>query len=158
MAWAHSGPCWAHVPSNQLSVCEELSSILSLSHFPEVSAKAVASLSVYYFCQTSYNFRYIESETLHGWRYCFNSLRTTWGRFDLGSGGGWVSVLCLKSRSMHLCSCKRNCPVGYCVNGSIVQEGHSLGNTDEGVIRVLVIGKDAFPVIHTTCSLVEKNS
>ena len=65
MAWAHSGPCWAYVPSNHLSVCEELSSILSLSHFPEVSAKAVASLSVYYFCQTSYNFRYIESETLH---------------------------------------------------------------------------------------------
>lgn len=27
--------------------------------------KLSASLSVYYFCQTSYNFRYIESETLH---------------------------------------------------------------------------------------------
>ena len=99
-----------------------------------------------------------ERDWLGVWRYCFNSVRTTWGRFDLGREGGWVSVLCLKSRFMHLCSCKRKCPVGYCINGSIVQEGHSLGNTDEGVIRVLVIGKDAFPVTHTTCSLVEKNS
>lgn len=75
-------------------------------------------------------------------------------RFDLGREGEWVSVWCLKSRSMHLCSYKRKCRVGYCVNGSIVQEG----NTDEGVIRVPVIGKDAFPVAHMTCSLVEKNS
>ena len=73
-------------------------------------------------------------------------------RFDLGREGRWVSVLCLKSRS----SCKRKRPVGYC--GSIVQEGHSLGNTDEGVIRVQVIGKDIFPVTHMTCPLVKKNS
>lgn len=26
-------------------------------------------------------------------------------RFDLGREAGWVSVWCLKSRSMHLCGC-----------------------------------------------------
>lgn len=38
--------------SHQFTVCEDLSSILSLSHLPEVSTKSMASLSVYHFCQT----------------------------------------------------------------------------------------------------------
>lgn len=67
-----------------------------------------------------------------------------------------MSVWCLKSRSMRLWGCKWKRLIGYCVNGSMVRKRH-LGNTDEGVIRVLVIDKVAFPVTYMPCSLVEKN-
>ena len=50
------GPLWSLLcmctTSSQLTVCKDLSSILSLSHLPEVSAKSMASLSVYHFWQT----------------------------------------------------------------------------------------------------------
>lgn len=38
---------------------------------------------------------------------------------------------------------KWKCSIGHCVNGSMVQKSHLLGDTDVGVIRVLVIDKAA---------------
>lgn len=50
------GPLWSLLcmctTSDHFTVCEDLSSILSLSHLPEVSTKSMASLSVYHSCQT----------------------------------------------------------------------------------------------------------
>lgn len=49
---------------------------------------------------------------------------------------------------------KWKCPIGHCVNSSMVQKRH-LGDTDMEVIRVLVIDEATFTVTYFSCSIVQ---